>query len=736
MNLFSLIPFVYLASAIVLFLTAGVILRENVRSSQNRATAGMLFFAGIAPLMVAVYKTVIIDPDRLSQSVSNIFYIWELFFPTLLMFSVLFPEPLALYRRHKRLLQLAFIPHIFHVVMVVALNDPENIITALEFNTRLPIFGFVLGIVSSLAKIIATFFGFLYTIHNRFFSLINLSYVILSIYFLNRGYRQITNPALKVQVKVVIAGIAAAVGIYGLGVIIPTILSLRMPEAVQEIMVLTALIVGPGAIAWAIIKYRFLDIGLIARQSLVYTLTTAIVVGGYLLIINQLSDIFFSAFGLQSRILDIIVVVIMLLFFQPIYTQVDDFVRRIFIRSRSDYRHVMEQLSRELVAVFDKLHLATIVGDTLNREMFIERTYFALFQTPANTYKVIGDSREFYIEQEIGRLLMKKQNPIFTDNIKRLARDGSLIGHLMELNCQLIVPLTDKGTLIGVIATSAKVANFRYTYDDISLLSVLANQVVVSLNNAKLYAESLEKKRLEEELAVARQIQLNLLPKKVPEHDNYEFAAFNHPSRQVGGDYYDFIINPKGNTSVVVADVSGKGVGAALLVARLQAVLQTESKRDLPLDTMIFGINDFLVNSTSADKFVTMFYGELDCMNRDFCFCNAGHNYPFVLRNDKSVDFLSDGGLILGAMPGSKYQHATVKLNKGDILVIYTDGLTEAFNSKGEEYGEARLINAVKEASSKSAQYIVGHMIKNIRQFASDTAEEVDDMTVVVVKAK
>ncbi|MCP4582579.1 MAG: SpoIIE family protein phosphatase [candidate division Zixibacteria bacterium] len=727
------ISLIYLASALVLFLTAGIILRENVKSSQNRVVSAMLFFAGIAPFLVSLYETIIIDPSKLSLTIINIFYVWELFFPVLLWFSVLFPEPLPVYRRHKRLLQLAFVPHIFHIIMVIALNDPEQIIRMVDFDTSIPVLGFLIGLISSILKLVATFFGFLYSFHSRFFSLINLAYVCTSIYFLSLGYRRINNPALRIQVKVVIAGIIAAVGIYVIGVIIPTILSIKIPDIFTEVMILTALVVGPGTIAWAIIKYRFLDIGLIARQSLVYTLTTAIVVGGYLLIINQLSSFFFSVFGFQSRILDIMVVVIMLLFFQPLYTQVDDFVRRLFIRSRSDYRHLMEELSRKLIAVFDVLKLANIINDTLNEEMFIEKTYFALITPDGANYKLIGESREFSIETDILELLLEKQRPIFLNNLKRLAREGNLIGHFGELNCQLLMPLADKGKLVGIIATSPKAAGYGYTYEDVTLLTVLANQVIVALNNARLYAESLEKQRLEEELAVARQIQIDLLPKAVPVHNKFEFAAFNHPSRQVGGDYYDFINKPDGQVCIVVADVSGKGVGAALLGARLQAVLQSEGQRGRPIDIMIAAINDFLVDSTASDKFVTMFYCELDCELGVFYFCNAGHNYPFIVRSNNHIDYLVDGGLILGALPGSQYQIAKLDLAKGDVLVIYTDGLSEAFNEHGEEYGEDRLVKAVQDARSKSAHFICGHMIKNIRQFASDTSE-VDDMTVVVIK--
>mgnify|MGYP000559038509 CR=1 FL=1 len=141
-----------------------------------------------------------------------------------------------------------------------------------------------------MGQIFLYMFNFIFSVHTRFFSLINLAYVMMSVYFLSVGFKRITNPALKTQVKVVILGILAAVGLYVISIIIPTILSLRLPQGIRELMIVIALIVGPGLIAWSIIKYRFLDIGIIARQSLVYTISTSIVVGGYLLIITQLSD--------------------------------------------------------------------------------------------------------------------------------------------------------------------------------------------------------------------------------------------------------------------------------------------------------------------------------------------------------------------------------------------------------------------------------------------------------------
>jgi serine phosphatase RsbU (regulator of sigma subunit) len=735
MGIGFLIAIIYLTSAAVLFLTAGLILKENVRAGNNRVVAAMLFFAGLAPFCVAINKTVLADINELSLSVINIFYIWELFFPALLLFSAIFPEPLSFYKRRRRFFQLAFIPHLFHILLVVFLNDPDKIISLLNFDTSTPILGQVMGFLATILKLMTALMGFLYFFHTRFFSLINLSYVILAMYFLNLGYKNITNPALKSQVKIVIWGIAIAVGLYVASFIIPAILSLKFPPGLREILVLVALVVGPGTIAWAIIKYRFMDIGLLARQSLVYTITTAIVVGGYLLVITELSALFASTLGIHSRLLDIIVVVVLLLFFQPLYNQVDDFVRRIFIKSRSDYRHLMEEFSRQLVTVFDTERLASILSENLNREMFIEKTHFAVLQENSISYKLLGETRAYDIEAAILDSLVQKQKPIYTSEIQALSHEGYLGGRLVELGSFLLVPLMDKGKLVGLISLSAKVAGFRYTYEDISLLSVVANQVVVALNNAALYTESLEKQRLEEELEVARKIQTNLLPQHLPSHQNFEFAAFNHPSRQVGGDYYDFINLTDGTMGIVIADVSGKGVPAALLMARVQAILQTQEKRGLPIPEMLSQLNEFLVESSSSDRFVTMFYCELNPQCGSICFSNAGHNHPFIIDPSGNIKFLEIGGLILGAFSGSLYETANIVLKKDEILVMYTDGISEAMNLQEVEFSDARIVETVKEARSQSAQFICGHIIKSVRQYA-EGAEEIDDMTLVVIKGK
>ncbi len=734
MGIEFLISLIYLASAGVLFLTAGLILKENVKSFNNRVAAAMLFTAGVAPCSVALYKTFLIDVQA-SPSLINLFYVWELFFPFLLLFSMVFPSPGAFFRKHKRIIQFAFVPHIFHVILVIFFNDPDRLFGLLDFDTSLPLIGQVLSVLETILKILAALLGFLLVFHVKFFSLINLTYVVAAVYFLSLGYRAIDNRALKIQVRVVILGITAAMGLYVISIIIPTILSLRFPSGLREIMILLALTVGPGSIAWAVIRYKFMDIGLLARQSLVYTISTAIVVGGYLLVISELSSMFAEAFAVQSRLLDIIVVVILLLFFQPLYNQVDDFVRRIFIKSRSDYRRLMEEFSRQLVAIFDIEQLATAVNENMNKEMFIEQTHIILKAPGQPFYRFVGEAVEYSLEERLAASLIQRRRPVFIADLRSALEKGKLGNRLLEKDCQLLVPLIDRDELVGIMALSAKIAGFRYTYEDFSLLLVVANQIVVALNNARLYAESLEKQRLEEELELARKIQLNLLPSRLPEHHRYEFAAFNYPSRHVGGDYYDFMPLGDGRLGIVIADVSGKGVPAALLMARVQAIMQTQKRQGLPIENMLAQLNDFLVSSSSPDRFVTMFYGELDLETGLFQFCNAGHNYPFVVSPNGETRFLVEGGLILGAFPNLNFVSAQIKISSNDVVVMYTDGLSEAMNLTEEEFGERRLVETVTRVRNESAQLICGTLIKNVRRHAAG-AEEADDMTLVVLKAR
>jgi phosphoserine phosphatase RsbU/P len=502
-------------------------------------------------------------------------------------------------------------------------------------------------------------------------------------------------------------------------------------------MLVAILLVGPGTIAWAIVRYQFLDIGLLARRSLVYSITTTVVVGGYLLVVVQSGTIIRSIIGQESQILSALVVIVLLFFFQPIYNQVDDFVRKIFIRTKADLSQLIENFSREILAIFQADKLAATISDTLRREMFIEKVEICFTDAggrfeialPADTCKALD------IELAISTLLLTRRAPTFTEEFASKTQTGHLGAEMIARGFVLVVPLVRHDKLAGLLMLSAKVAGFRYSSEDLTFLTILANQILVAMENAELYAEALEKQRMEEELTLAKQIQTGLLPKKLPALKAFDFAAYIEPSRQVGGDFYDFIPIRDGRLGIVIADASGKGVPAALLIARMQVVFQTEARLGKGVHEIMNSVNRFISESTSPDRFATCFYAELDEHSCKLHYCNAGHNYPLIVKKGGKVEPLIKGGLLLGAFADSTYESATAEMCPGDTLILYTDGLTEMMDSAEQEYGEARLTEQASMIRHLSSEEICAGLIEAVKAYASGP-NEIDDMTLVVMKAR
>jgi phosphoserine phosphatase RsbU/P len=245
----------------------------------------------------------------------------------------------------------------------------------------------------------------------------------------------------------------------------------------------------------------------------------------------------------------------------------------------------------------------------------------------------------------------------------------------------------------------------------------------------------LEAQRMEEELTVAKQIQTGLLPKKLPALKAFDFAAYIEPSRQVGGDFYDFIPITDGKLGIVIADASGKGVPAALLIARMQAVFQSEARLGKGVHEIMTSVNRFINESTRPDRFATCFYGELDERTCMLHYCNAGHNYPLIVQKGGQVMSLDKGGLLLGAFGDSVYESAAVELCPGDTLILYTDGLTEMMDGDEREYGEVRLTEHATSIRHLPVDIICGKLIDAVKEYASGP-NEIDDMTLVVMKAR
>jgi len=258
---------------------------------------------------------------------------------------------------------------------------------------------------------------------------------------------------------------------------------------------------------------------------------------------------------------------------------------------------------------------------------------------------------------------------------------------------------------------------------------------MIAIENARLFKEELEKKRLEEELSIASRIQQRLLPKSIPEFEGVVVTGLNIPSKQVGGDYYDFIVIDDDHMAVAIADVSGKGAPAALLMANLQASLRTLVGESKPLGEVMGKMNNLIVQNTDIDKFITAVYGILDTKARSFTYSNAGHNPPLLVRHDGSTECLDRGGLVLGMMSDMPYEQGIVRLQAQDAIIMYTDGVTEAMNAGEEEFGEDRLIETVRRNAGLDAGGLAQEIVRQVNAFASPDPQR-DDITLVIIQAR
>lgn len=248
-----------------------------------------------------------------------------------------------------------------------------------------------------------------------------------------------------------------------------------------------------------------------------------------------------------------------------------------------------------------------------------------------------------------------------------------------------------------------------------------------------MHKSILDQKKIEEQISIARTIQRTFLPDKLPQAEGYEIWGDNKSSGDVGGDYYDFIKIVDNQLGIAIADVSGKGIPAALIMAAFRASLIAEIRNNYAIRTICRKVNNLLCESIEPENFVSAIYGVLDTKNSVFTFSNCGHNPGLLVRADDTIEELSEGGILLGILKDWHYEERPIYLNQGDILCLYTDGVTESENDNEEQFETERLIELIREQRSLSAAEIGKNIIKAAQSFAGSN-HIMDDLTVVVIK--
>ncbi len=325
----------------------------------------------------------------------------------------------------------------------------------------------------------------------------------------------------------------------------------------------------------------------------------------------------------------------------------------------------------------------------------------------------------------------QKQKSLIVPNVKE---DHRYIEARVETQSGMVVPIISNERIIGVFSIENNKLD-AYGEDDLELLDAFASLAAISIERAREHREILEKRKLEDEISIARRIQKTFLPKEHKAMPGFDISGINIPSEKVGGDYYDFIPIIENQVGIAIGDVSGKGIPAALIMASFRASLIAEIRNNYAIRSIMFKVNNLLFESTESDIYVTAVYGVLDTKNRIFTFTNAGHNAPIFRHSDGRMEYLIEGGVVLGSFENSEYEARPLSLDSGDIIVFYTDGVTEAKNEEEEEFGTKRLKQVINNSCHLSAPEIQSKIHQAVENFTGNLPQA-DDLTMIVIKVR
>lgn len=409
----------------------------------------------------------------------------------------------------------------------------------------------------------------------------------------------------------------------------------------------------------------------------------------------------------------------------------------------------------------DKLRLLLDITKTISRSLDLDEVLNLVMDTlgslipydAAGIYLIeTGDENDPYIFKskvirgyEISFELIEPRLKLGEGFIGRVAQSGKpIISHDVQADpryfharqrtrSEMVAPIISNDKVIGVFDLESDRLD-AYNEDDLSILQLLTSQVAIIIEKVRLLDQEVEKKRIEAQLEIARAVQLELLPDHDPELENFDISAYVFPTEEVSGDYYDWVKIFDDQIGITVADAVGKGIPAALLMSFLRASLRSGVQIGYAPHIALSKVSNLLWDSVEDNVFVTAIYGILDATNKTFVFSNAGHNPPLLIKPNGEFRFVEYGDMPLGIFRDMRYHQHFIRFEEGQVMVIYTDGITEATNAAGEEYGQERFAKSILEGIHLPAKKLIDHVRKGVADFTERKFLD-DDGTLFIVKA-
>lgn len=720
------------------FLLGIIIFRDSPKRRTNRVTGLLFCFAAIGFITGSFALT---SPDESMNGWQDTFlgrfaWLWEFFFPVLVYFSYIFPKESQTAKRHSRLILILFVPYLFRFFLLAFFPDYHSLRSLLVYEVPDGLWGILLRPPLFFLISMANFLEIFYQVHSSFFNYLDLIYIVITLSQLSATYNNLPDLFIRKQIQPIILGIWMNLLTFSGVFLLPPIIHFTLNRDFSYAMIILAALVGAVLVFYAILRLKFLNIRFAAQKGLVFSLFTVLIIGGYLLIYGQTKRFLHDVIQTDLPVLELLFLLVAVYFFQPATDAIESLMDK-FLSQRQDHRTILQRLSDDILSTSD----FTIIGDrilsALTTCLGVHPIYLLLpndkgLYTVQNAQDVELRSMRFSREAEFFRCMEVHSLPVKADSVLKRITSEKEKNDLTLLNAEYITPIRHRGSLKGFLMVGSKNNQDAMSAHDLALLEMFALQISIVIENTELSELVRSQKYLEQELSVARQIQRMLLPSSVPKGRTYQIASFNIPSKEVGGDYHDFITSGNSIIGLAIGDIAGKGVPGSILMSNLQACLRGAAPFARSASKVVGDVNKQLARSTTPDKYATFLYGLYFEDKRILRYCNAGHNYPIWKQSSGNCEPLTNSGPIIGVDDSIVYQEFEIQLKKDDFLVFYTDGITEALNLNIEEYGESRLIKVIKNYSGATAEGLRDHIYDEVNAFTGGT-RQYDDMTLIVM---
>jgi phosphoserine phosphatase RsbU/P len=531
------------------------------------------------------------------------------------------------------------------------------------------------------------------------------------------------------------------------------------PSWLMGILVIP-LVLFPLTLTYVIVVQKAMGVGVALRQGLQYTLAKggirvlqAVAIGAVVVASTTMaSNVNHNRW---QKIVVILVGVTAGFTIRRINDRLRTWVDRRFFRESYDVERILTDLSDHVRSINEPKSLVETVAARISEILHVPQVAVLLggngFYQPAFAMGYVTSPLvAFPSKTGTAKVLQSQKEParvFLNDRSSWLYHEDDMSdeerGKLATLQSELLLPLAVRDKLLGFISLGPKRSEEPYTGSDVRLLKTVAAQTGLALENANLLVtiaeEIAHRERLNREVEIAREVQERLFPQKLPPIKGLDYAGHCRPALGVGGDYYDFLALPEGKLGIAIGDVSGKGIAAALMMASLQASLRSEATRAPEnLAAAVASINRLVFEASSSNRYATFFYGQYDPAELKFTYVNAGHNSPMLFRAaSDTIVRLEPGGTVVGLLEEACYEQGSVYLSPGDVLIAFTDGISEAMDVDDEEWGEEHLIDSVRgsklSSAAPSARELLNSIFADATKFAG-IAPQHDDMTLVVLR--